>query len=244
MQRCMPENLFFREPTTQNMLLDILFIYCKLNADVGYRQGMHEILAPIVWVISRDAIELQTEEEGTDSSRDDHLLLSLLSRKHIEHDSFTVFGILMQTARSFYETASNKPQSSALASVNSPIVERSQKIHEEYLQRVDPELAAHLNIIDILPQIFVMYVPSYLSWCHLSDDHEYQLCNFDIGLPYSGANVYVVAAGYDSSLGESFPLKTYSACGTSFLRRTRDSAWSTMFAWPCSSVSGGSVGLP
>ena len=155
----MPENLYFREPTTQAMLLDILFIYCKLNADIGYRQGMHEILAPIVWVISRDAIDLQKNEEGSDTSGDDHLILSLLSQKYVEHDAFTIFGIVMQTAKSFYEAASSISQRGTSGSGNSAIVERSQKIHEQYLQTVDLELATHLTAIDILPQIFVMYVP-------------------------------------------------------------------------------------
>ena len=157
----MPENLYFREPTTQAMLLDILFIYCKLNADIGYRQGMHEILAPIVWVISRDAIDLQKNEEGSDTSGDDHLILALLSQKYVEHDAFTIFGIVMQTAKSFYEAAGSISQPGTSSSGSSAIVERSQKIHEQYLQRVDPELAAHLTAIDILPQIFVMYVSHF-----------------------------------------------------------------------------------
>ena len=152
----MPDNLYFREPATQAMLLDVLFIYCKLNGDIGYRQGMHEILAPILWVVSRDAIDLEAQEEGSDTAGDDHLVLSVLSQKYIEHDAFTIFGILMQTAKSFYETASAGEQSTGLGSGNSAIVERSRKIHEDYLQHVDPELAAHLIAIDILPQIFLM----------------------------------------------------------------------------------------
>ena len=36
-------------------MTDILFIYCKLNQDVSYRQGMHELLAPLYWVLEHDA---------------------------------------------------------------------------------------------------------------------------------------------------------------------------------------------
>lgn len=154
----MPENLYFREPKTQSMLLDVLFIYCKLNADVGYRQGMHEILAPIVWVVSRDAVQLSATEDGTAAIGDnDPLILSMLSEKHIEHDSFTLFGILMQAAKSFYEVSPMMPSKSGnLAAGNSAIVDRSRRIHEDLLYKVDPELALHLTNIDILPQIFVM----------------------------------------------------------------------------------------
>lgn len=37
---------------------DVLFVFCKLNPDVGYRQGMHEILAPVLWVVETEAIDL------------------------------------------------------------------------------------------------------------------------------------------------------------------------------------------
>ena len=86
------------------------------------------------------------------------MLLSILSQRFIEHDAFTLFGILMQTAKSFYETTSSGVKSATGSSMNSAIVERSRKIHEEYLNMVDPELAKHLHSIDILPQIFLMYV--------------------------------------------------------------------------------------
>lgn len=154
----MPENLYFREPETQAMLLDVLFIYCKLNADVGYRQGMHEILAPIIWVVSRDAVQMDDDEDGSEVVGDsDQLTLSMLSKRFIEHDSFTLFGILMQTAKSFYETSLAVPSASGSQSAgSSTIVERTRVIHEEHLQRVDPELAKHLTDIEILPQIFVM----------------------------------------------------------------------------------------
>ena len=32
-------------------MLDILFCYAKNNPDISYRQGMHEILAPILFVL-------------------------------------------------------------------------------------------------------------------------------------------------------------------------------------------------
>lgn len=152
----MPENLYFREPATQTMLLDILFIFCKLNQDVGYRQGMHEVLAPILWVLSRDAIDI----DGHGTSEDD-LMRQSLDARYLEHDAFTLFVIVMQTVKSYYEVgkidqpANTIPPGSTPQS-NSPIVQRSKRIHEEYLGKADPELALHLTEIDVLPQIFLM----------------------------------------------------------------------------------------
>lgn len=151
----MPENLFFREPSTQAALLEILFVYCKLNVDIGYRQGMHEILAPIIWVISRDALDIEDNGDYADTE-EDTLLKSVLDKRYFEHDAFTIFCLVMQTAKTFYESATNAQQSAVSASNNSPIVERSRRIHEEYLQRTDPQLTKHLTSIEILPQIFVM----------------------------------------------------------------------------------------
>lgn len=152
----MPENLYFREPSTQTMLLDILFIFCKLNQDVGYRQGMHEILAPILWVLSRDAIDF----EGQGTSEDD-LMRESLDPRYLEHDAFTLFGGIMQTVKSYYEVGNidqptNTIPTGSTPQSTSPIVQRSKRIHEEYLGKADPELAHHLTEIDVLPQIFLM----------------------------------------------------------------------------------------
>ena len=150
----MPENIYFREPSTQNMLLDILFIYCKLNRDIGYRQGMHEVLAPIIWVVSRDAID--PVSLSTDRPDLDDIVMSNLDYNYVEHDAFTLFGAIMQTVKTFYEmSSSNEPMISGLPN-NSPIVERSKRIHENYLHHADPELAEHLTAIEILPQIFLI----------------------------------------------------------------------------------------
>lgn len=54
----MTELEFFRQDSTQLMMCNILFVYCKLNPDLSYRQGMHELLAPILWVVDQDAVDL------------------------------------------------------------------------------------------------------------------------------------------------------------------------------------------
>ncbi|KAI4222635.1 MAG: hypothetical protein L6R36_005995 [Xanthoria steineri] len=155
-ERCMPENLYFREPATQSMLLDILFIYCKLNPDVGYRQGMHEVLAPILWVISRDAVDLKVSSPTFDEQNPKHRLIGeCFDGRFAEHDTFTLFGIVMQTVKSFYEVGTI-PALSSSAPSSSPIVERSRRVHEVYLHQADAELATHLTSIEILPQIFLI----------------------------------------------------------------------------------------
>lgn len=159
MQR-LPEVPFYHEPRIQTLILDVLFIYCKLNPDVGgYRQGMHELLAPIVYVLDQDAID--PVDAASDSSVD-LTMVEMLDATFIEHDAFALFSKLMDHAKSFYEvgdTTSKNPSSRLGLGQQLPtstIVEKSQYIHEVCLRQIDPELSDHLTNIEVLPQVFLM----------------------------------------------------------------------------------------
>ncbi|KAI4715303.1 RabGAP/TBC [Aureobasidium sp. EXF-10727] len=158
--RCMPDNIYFRQPQTQTMLLDVLFVFCKLNPDVGYRQGMHELLAPILWVVEKDAVSSKATD---DSSPEDKMLCHIFDSDFVEHDTFTLFGIVMQGAKSFYEQAAHTAPSKLTATptkpaatLENPILTRIHRIFDEFLPHVDPTLAQHLQEIDLIPQVFLM----------------------------------------------------------------------------------------
>ena len=112
------------------------------------------MLAPILWVISRDAID-PVSLDASHSELDDLAILNL-DCSFIEHDAFTLFGAIMQNVKTFYEMGSNNDPNTLGLLNNSPIVERSKRIHENYLHHADPELAEHLTAIEILPQIFLI----------------------------------------------------------------------------------------
>jgi TBC1 domain family protein 5 len=143
----MPDNVYFRQPGTQDMMLDILFVWCKMHPTIGYRQGMHEILAPLLWVVERDAIESTSTHNG----HSDQLLMDMLDSNHIEHDSHTLFSIIMQTAQSFYA-----PAETGSTTKDTPMLIRSSRIFDNYLPKADPELSAHLVKLEIVPQIFLL----------------------------------------------------------------------------------------
>lgn len=148
----MQENPFFREPSTQAQLLDILFIFTKLNPDLGYRQGMHDLLAPILWVVYNDSIEAASREQDL-LGDEDTLMLQALDGSFVEHDSFSIFCAVMQTAKSFYEHGDMNPPSNQHEVP--PIVARSNHIHQVVLRAVDVQLAEHLQAAEVLPQIFL-----------------------------------------------------------------------------------------
>lgn len=156
----LPDEPFYHEPRTQTLVLDVLFIFCKLNPDVGgYRQGMHELLAPIVYVLEQDAINPNGESpEGST----DLTMVEMLDASFIEHDAFTLFSKVMDRAKAFYET-DDSPNSIG----RSTIVEKSQHIHEVLLYKVDPELSNHLKDNEVLPQIFL------IRWIRLLFSREY-----------------------------------------------------------------------
>jgi TBC1 domain family protein 5 len=130
------------------MMLDILFVWCKMHPSIGYRQGMHEILAPLLWVVERDAIEQTSTSDG----HLDRLLVDMLDSNYIEHDSHALFSLIMQTAQSFYA-----PAETGSLKTETPMLTRSSKIFDKYLPKVDPELYAHLLKLEIVPQIFLLY---------------------------------------------------------------------------------------
>ncbi|KAH6633566.1 rab-GTPase-TBC domain-containing protein [Boeremia exigua] len=157
-ERCMPDNVYFRQPATQNMMLDILFVWCKMHPSIGYRQGMHEVLAPLLWVVERDAVDVSAET-SVDSN-----LADMLDSVYMEHDTHTLFSLIMQTAKTFFAPADPKS-----ASKETPMLARSSRIFDTYLPRADPELHAHLTKLDIVPQIFL------LRWIRLLFGREFDL---------------------------------------------------------------------
>ncbi|QUC19438.1 uncharacterized protein UV8b_03679 [Ustilaginoidea virens] len=169
----LPDEANYHEQRVQGMILDVLFVYCKINPDRGgYRQGMHELLAPLVYVLEQDSVD-----SGSlgDASGLDQTMLGVLDASLVEHDAFILFSRLMEPAQSFYQVsgATAPSQLGTPTGISqeqrSAIVDRSKYIHEYCLQKVDPELATHLSNIEILPQIFL------IRWIRLLFSREFPL---------------------------------------------------------------------
>ncbi|KAK9453568.1 rab-GTPase-TBC domain-containing protein [Dipodascopsis uninucleata] len=152
-ERIFPDIDYFREEDIQRKLLDILFIYCKENPDAKYLQGMHEILAPIFWVISMDSVD---EENIQIPGEQDLQLLRVLSSKFVEHDSYTLFKFIMSRAWEWYAPPIKKKQENPGARLFPPIVLKARRIQEKLLRNIDPELERHLRVLGIEPQLWGM----------------------------------------------------------------------------------------
>lgn len=114
---------------------------------------MHELLAPILWAVDRDSINTKSGEIDATQELRDGLMLKLLDPQFVEHDSFTLFLSVMQTARTYYEHGETRSVNGQMDTI--PIVERCQYLHKEALTIIDHELAEHLEAVEVLPQIFL-----------------------------------------------------------------------------------------
>ncbi|KAJ7063222.1 RabGAP/TBC [Mycena amicta] len=162
-ERTFPEIAFFREPEVQLQLTHILFIYSNvINPAVGYRQGMHELLAPLYY-----AVDLDSVEHSTDSS-----LEELCARTWVAADAFALFTAVMKGASRWYEwqeppAASRQVPASPFAThvhipvgpveakpYVTPVVEDCNRIQHALLRMTDPLLWKHMQAAGIEPQIY------------------------------------------------------------------------------------------
>ncbi|OZJ04100.1 hypothetical protein BZG36_02856 [Bifiguratus adelaidae] len=172
--RTFPDIDYYRDAQVRQKMTNILFVYCKLNPEVSYRQGMHELLAPILKVVDGDAIREQASGNAMDQQG--KLLQSLLSAAYVEHDTFSLFSAIMKNGKSWFEfndevvgrskkpikkptefddfVILNKPTPPAEAARLNPIVMKLHQIHHNLVRRIDPQLYTHLEKLRIEPQLY------------------------------------------------------------------------------------------
>ena len=55
--RTFPERRLFRREHVQTMMMNILFIYTRQDTELSYKQGMHELLATILWMYHGEMLD-------------------------------------------------------------------------------------------------------------------------------------------------------------------------------------------
>lgn len=143
--RTFPDIELFRDEEVARSLSQILLVYACINPSIGYRQGMHELAAPILWVL------LQDEDRETKNSD------NILSSKYTTSDAFIMFESLMKYAQQWYITGSNPP----------PMVVLAQDFQETILKTIDNDLYTIFVEHGIEPQIFL------IRWVRLLFSREF-----------------------------------------------------------------------
>lgn len=144
-----PEQNFFRQSHVQESMTDLLFVWAKLNPEIDYRQGLHELLAPLLYALDFDSLP------STTTNSLPHLVLA---REFVENDCWTLFSALMQSAVAFYDPRNSIPIRIKNAAVGEiyvqPVVALAGRIYDQHLQKIDPEVYFALEKMEIEPQLF------------------------------------------------------------------------------------------
>ena len=161
-----PDIGYFRASAVQNQLASILFLYAVLHPHVGYRQGMHELLAPIYYAIDFDS--LPDTSESDDFSE-------LCARRWVAADAWVLFDRIMSGAGQWYEWRESPqrqvPAVAGLVHLNgkgytdphvTPILHACNRVQGDLLKSVDPVLWGRLQAEGIEPQMYGMWVISCL----------------------------------------------------------------------------------
>ncbi|XP_058608725.1 TBC1 domain family member 5 isoform X2 [Onychostoma macrolepis] len=177
--RTFPEMLYFQEEDVRTKLTDILFCYARENEQLLYKQGMHELLAPIVFVLHCDHQAFQHASETANPSEE---MKVLLDPKFHEHDAYVMFSLLMETAEpwfSSFEREVRKGKEEMLTSIpfarpqdsgpSVAIVTKVNRIQDQLVKKHDIELYMHLNRLEIAPQIYG------IRWVRLLFGREFPL---------------------------------------------------------------------
>uniref|UniRef100_A0A3Q3G137 TBC1 domain family, member 5 n=1 Tax=Labrus bergylta TaxID=56723 RepID=A0A3Q3G137_9LABR len=166
--RTFPEIRYFQDEDVRSKLTDILFCYARENEQLLYKQGMHELLAPIVFVLHCDHQAFQHASETASPSEE---MKCLLNPEYLEHDAYALFSQLMETAEpwfSSYEREVRKGKEEMLTSIpfarpqdsgpSVAIVTKVNRIQDQLVKKHDVELHMHVNRLEIAPQIYGMSV--------------------------------------------------------------------------------------
>ena len=149
-----PDLSYFREPEVQSDLTKVLFLHAAKHLEIGYRQGMHEILAAIFLAVDYDSLDRWT------SSVEDRDILEMCDRTWVAADSWSLFGLVMNSMNVWFEwrepPGGPKETENGLNSYVAPIVAVSNRIQNQYLSNVDPTLWRKMNELGIEPQLFLM----------------------------------------------------------------------------------------
>lgn len=164
--RTFPDVDFFRLEKVQESLLQILFCYARQHPDLGYRQGMHELLAGLYYTIYLD----RADPDDGETAKLSDVMRTVMDPAYIAHDSFALFSVVMDTASQWF--AQNKSEPSKPANTfsddasllfrdsrtgeeaSSAILLQLKRIHDRILKKFDLELYQKLQSLDIPSQIY------------------------------------------------------------------------------------------
>lgn len=190
LDRTLQERALFQKEETKEILLHVLFVWCKENPDISYRQGMNELLA-IFFIVG------YTEKADFEFNLPDKLaettLKELNDPQYLEADIFELFSTLMRLGvkELFLPVVTKKSkmvnnllnfEKSSIENdfINndkthdahtSKILKRCHRVHHRLLQALDKQLYNYIESQKIEPQIYLQ------RWIRCMLTREFNLSN-------------------------------------------------------------------
>lgn len=178
--RTFPGVDFFRKQMIQDAMVNILFCYAREHPQMCYRQGMHEILAPLLFVLHCDHQALLHTKEQVQVSEE---ISEILNPKFLEEDAYAIFSRIIGGIASCYRINDLTPTATGYFPANlqtpSPdggsgkseneVVAQLNWIRDRLLAPKDPQLHQHLHQLDIPLPLFG------IRWLRLLFGREFPL---------------------------------------------------------------------
>uniref|UniRef100_A0A5S6QTU1 Rab-GAP TBC domain-containing protein n=1 Tax=Trichuris muris TaxID=70415 RepID=A0A5S6QTU1_TRIMR len=172
--RTFPGIEFFVSERVREVMCRLLFIYAKENPHISYKQGMHEIVGPVMFVFYSDQQAFKHIAEQLELSSLDPFergcLANVLDEAYFEHDVYTAFLSIMKILQPFYfEGEVKKPTFDPVnGSATCPLLAKLEWIMGT-LKAVNEELYNHLKALQIPPEAYG------IRWMRLLFGREFPL---------------------------------------------------------------------
>ncbi|KAK3865498.1 hypothetical protein Pcinc_028894 [Petrolisthes cinctipes] len=178
--RTFPEVEFFQSQRIRDLMVTVLFCHARQHPSLGYRQGMHEVLAPLIFVLHCDH---QAHKHALEMDTTPNVLQEMMDEAYLEHDAFSLFEGVMKGLEPWYIVSENSNQPNPRSTMinaqpfarpqdvgpTNLLVQKLTSIHDCLLQRHDPPLYTHLARLEIPPQIYG------IRWIRLLFGREFPL---------------------------------------------------------------------
>lgn len=200
---------YFQTSHRREILLSILFLWSVRNRDISYRQGMHEIVGPILFSLENE-LQHWGEMVNRGEIEPSHPLKQVLLDECVEAYTFWIFDRIMLELKILYD-----PTPTAHGKESQPHVVRfCTTVQEHFLRDLDPDLCAHLEDSYVQAQLYGM------RWCRLLFGREFHMTDsmcfklwdyiFACCLQSDHSNDYLERQPTSSPTKEPFELEPFS----------------------------------
>ena len=137
---------YFQTPRRREIIQNVLLIWAIQNRRTSYRQGMHEIVGPVLMCLEQELAQWNKEMQYHEV----HPLRTSFNDKSLEAHTYWIFSRIMNDLEPIYDpnpTSNGKDSQPA-------VVLFCVKIQEHYLRELDPDLCSHLEENYIPAQLY------------------------------------------------------------------------------------------